>query len=145
MINANRSSAVCQLNLRHIDQLIRRNKPLACQWFIPSNYNWPSNVRELENIVERAAIQYRGAKQKGVLNFEIPNPSFMDPENEETQPPKKDVSSFEDETRATILKAMALSKGKVEGPDGAAQRLKLHPSTLRAKMRKLGIPHSRGN
>ena len=64
--------------------------------------------------------------------------------NENTTYSKNEFSSFEVVVRGHILKALELSGGSVYGSEGAARLLNLNPSTLRGKMRKLGIPHGHG-
>jgi transcriptional regulator with GAF, ATPase, and Fis domain len=54
-----------------------------------------------------------------------------------------EVRPLDEVIAAHIEEALDRSKGRVEGENGAAQRLGLHPSTLRGRMRKLGIPHGR--
>ena len=58
--------------------------------------------------------------------------------------PRNEFSSFEVVVRGHIMKALELSGGSVYGSEGAARLLNLNPSTLRGKMRKLGIPHGHG-
>ncbi len=106
-------------------------------------YNWPGNVRELENIVERALIQSRAENASQII-FENPSPSMGASKNENTTYSKNEFSSFEVVVRGHILKALELSGGSVYGSEGAARLLNLNPSTLRGKMRKLGIPHGYG-
>ena len=106
-------------------------------------YNWPGNVRELENIVERALIRSRAENTSQII-FENPSPSMGASKNENTTYSKNEFSSFEVVVRGHILKALELSGGSVYGSEGAARLLNLNPSTLRGKMRKLGIPHGHG-
>ena len=91
-------------------------------------YPWPGNVRELENLVERAAIL-------------CPGPVFsMNPHAQaETAAPGGDQTSLHAVVRAHILRALKRCNGKIYGADGAARLLGLKPSTLQAKLKKLGI------
>lgn len=99
-------------------------------------YSWPGNVRELENVVERALILSRG---EGSLRFDSAHLA------EEQQAPALPIAETdEDQTLDAvnarhIRKVMALTHGRVEGATGAARLLGIHPSTLRNRMRKLGI------
>jgi transcriptional regulator with GAF, ATPase, and Fis domain len=107
-------------------------------------YRWPGNIRELENMVERALIQSRGVK--GLRRVAFENPWLSSGKNKDSgEDENKDVFLGLDElVRVHIVNALKHAKGKVHGPNGAARLLQLNPSTLRAKMRKLGISHGRG-
>lgn len=102
------------------------------------SYSWPGNVRELENVVERELI----LRQGGVLRF-----LALGDGEERTEAPSVAVPggvlTLEAVQVAAIRKALAAAGGKVEGPAGAAELLQMHPSTLRARMRKLGIRFGR--
>ena len=90
-------------------------------------YSWPGNIRELENVIERAVIISNGSS----LSVEpLQKPDFE--ENEELLP------LFEYERRY-IIKVLEKTYWRVEGPDGAAKILDMNPETLRSRMRKLGI------
>jgi DNA-binding NtrC family response regulator len=91
-----------------------------------TDYQWPGNVRELENWVERAIITSQGDK----LQFAFDQ--IQEPENLEGR-------SMEEMQRQTILMTLEECDWKINGSDGAASRLKMHPSTLRSKMKKLSI------
>lgn len=105
------------------------------------NYNWPGNVRELQNVIERALILCKGAPLT-FLNLS---------ENVSDQSQDIDNHGISDEPFLTmaqmmvihIQKSLTLSKGKIDGPGGAAELLDMNPSTLRARIRKLGIEHKR--
>ena len=107
-------------------------------------YHWPGNVRELENLVERELIQRQIAGTGKNLPFEqLAAASFTG--NTETAGPPQEVPLSLDELMANhIRKVLSQTNGRVEGQGGAARILGLHPSTLRGKMRKLGIPYGRG-
>ncbi|MBU1053049.1 MAG: sigma 54-interacting transcriptional regulator [Proteobacteria bacterium] len=102
-------------------------------------YEWPGNVRELQNSVERALILNR---EKPLVfdnsDYTIPHSNIMIPATD-----AGNALSFEQATSQMIIKALEMSGGRVGGEKGAAKLLKLNPSTLRAKMRKLGIPFGR--
>lgn len=99
---------------------------------------WPGNVRELENAVERALILDR----EGPLRFsEIlrRKPVLARPEPGHEGP----VMTLDDLMAAHISEVLARCRGRVEGPHGAAQLLRIHPSTLRKRMKKLNISFGR--
>jgi len=89
-------------------------------------YPWPGNIRELENIVERAIILSNGP-QLLIGEFELPNKSL---------PKSARLSDIE---RAHILTVLQDCGWKITGQHGAAKRLALPASTLRDRMRKLEI------
>jgi transcriptional regulator with GAF, ATPase, and Fis domain len=106
-------------------------------------YEWPGNVRELENLVERALILSQLPGNDGLLRFGLPSRSRVSLKATATQKADGDIVPLDEIIAAHIEQAMDLSGGRVEGEKGAAQRLGLHPSTLRGRMRKLGIPHGK--
>ncbi len=104
-------------------------------------HDWPGNVRELQNMIERALIQYRG----GVLSFEklLPlSPSGI-PRAVQDAGRGRVVLSLEEINTKHIKEALEKAEGKINGPGGAAQILRIHPNTLRKRMSKLGIPYGR--
>jgi formate hydrogenlyase transcriptional activator len=92
------------------------------------NYHWPGNVRELENVLERAVINSSGPKLRLV---------------DELTPRQKDLpkthKTLEAVEREHIVRTLEQAQWKVSGKNGAAEILGLNRSTLRARMRKLGI------
>jgi PAS domain S-box-containing protein len=92
-------------------------------------WDWPGNIRELENFIERAVILTNGPVLRAPLSeLEVPV---------ETMPVQD--SSLESNEREHILHVLRETKGKVAGPHGAAARLGLIRTTLNSKMKKLGI------
>jgi PAS domain S-box-containing protein len=90
------------------------------------DYSWPGNIRELENVIERAIITSR----QNILAIEhLPKPDHLSDE----------FISFEENERSHILKALEKTHWKINGKGGAAELLKKNPQTLRAKIKKLGI------
>ncbi|MBP7528389.1 MAG: sigma 54-interacting transcriptional regulator [Syntrophorhabdaceae bacterium] len=92
------------------------------------NYPWPGNVRELENVIERAAILCPGPALQLADKLEISCLPFS-----------STVKTLEETERNQILKTLSETRWRIEGKDGAATILGIHPSTLRARMHKLGI------
>jgi len=90
-------------------------------------YDWPGNVRELQNVIERAVITTQG----NVLELQ----DFHGRKDEKARPTR--VGRSLDELERDYI--MGKTHWKVEGPGGAAGILGLNPSTLRSRMRKLGI------
>jgi DNA-binding NtrC family response regulator len=103
------------------------------------NYTWPGNVRELQNAVERALI----LSKKKPLVFddlgEITNNTTL------TMPliGDEDYCGLDQVVSKRIMRALEMTGGRVRGEKGAAKLLKMNPSTLRSKIRKLGIPFGR--
>jgi len=92
------------------------------------DYQWPGNVRELENVLERAVINSSGPKLHLV---------------DELKKPHKDLTAarktLNEVERDYIVRVLEQTNWKVSGQNGAAEILGLNRSTLRARMRKLGI------
>jgi transcriptional regulator with GAF, ATPase, and Fis domain len=95
-------------------------------------YNWPGNIRELQNFIERSVIMTSGAE------LGAPVAELMD-----RRPSIPGVSTLADAERAHIISTLRETNWVIGGRDGAAMRLGVLRTTLIAKMRKLGI--SRGN
>jgi transcriptional regulator with GAF, ATPase, and Fis domain len=110
-------------------------------------YDWPGNVRELENMVERELIRAYAQGPDQPLRFSDFTPAGKVTEVTEVEKgPEEDAPLLLDEVVSRhISRIMKKTGGKVQGKDGAAATLGLHPSTLRNRMRKLGIPFGRGN
>jgi formate hydrogenlyase transcriptional activator len=101
-------------------------------------YHWPGNVRELENVVERAMI----LNPSGPLTFEhlnLGHPQTKVP----PWTPTLETDNLDDVISHHIRHVLAKTKGKVSGSEGAAARLGVNPSTLRNRMKKLGIDYRR--
>ncbi len=103
-------------------------------------YNWPGNVRELENVIERALILCKGRP----LTFD--NILSLDGNKDHGESKIEvgaDALSLDHLVLKHIKHALIKTKGRIHGPYGAAQLLGLNPSTLRHRMRKLGITQER--
>ena len=102
-------------------------------------YSWPGNVRELENVVERALILNRGS----TLTFDDIVWPDNGSRNGELPKEQKSTLKLDKIISAAILSVLEMTKGKINGPSGAAEILGINPGTLRHRMRKLGIPFGR--
>jgi transcriptional regulator with GAF, ATPase, and Fis domain len=102
------------------------------------NYHWPGNVRELENMVERALILH----STGPLIIE-PFESEFDCSPKSSSRAVQRPKTLSQVMAAHIRRTLDHAGGRVEGRGGAAELLDVHPSTLRVRMRKLGIPFGR--
>ena len=92
------------------------------------DYPWPGNVRELESIIERAVILCPGPVLQLADKLEMSSPTLSSA-----------MRTLEDTERNQILKILTETKWRIEGKDGAAAILGIHPSTLRARLHKLGM------
>jgi predicted ATPase/transcriptional regulator with GAF, ATPase, and Fis domain len=106
------------------------------------NYHWPGNIRELQNVIERAVILSNGPVL--VLDAEFhfaARPEAAGPNALAHPDPSLSSasSSLDDITKRHILSVLAQTDGIIEGPKGAAKILGVHPNTLRSRMQKLGI------
>lgn len=102
-------------------------------------YDWPGNIRELQNVVERALILSGG---KPVV-FEDFGRQRNSASPAVTTPVCAEMVSLDQAVINHIKQAMEKTNGRVGGDKGAAKLLQINPSTLRTKMRKLKIPFGR--
>ena len=99
-------------------------------------YDWPGNIRELENVLERAVIAMSGSTLQllDTLTPELRDDGTLEP----------GTTLLVDVERAHILRVLHETAWRIEGPRGAARALGLKPSTLRSRMRRLGVQRSHG-
>jgi PAS domain S-box-containing protein len=95
-----------------------------------TKWDWPGNIRELENFIERCVILTKGPALRAPLS-ELQMP-------EEIASPQQEDVTLEATEREHILRMLRETKG-IGGPDGAAARLGLKRTTLNSKLKKLGI------
>ncbi len=93
------------------------------------SYSWPGNVRELRNVIERALILSHGSRLTLAPGFAP----------ESTATPEARFVELEDVARAHILQIVEECDWKIRGKGNAAERLGINPSTLRSRMKKMGI------
>ncbi len=105
------------------------------------SYSWPGNVRELQNVIERAVITSQGKRLEIARVFPETSARLIDKVPSAEKPAgsiltMEEMMSFE---RENIHRALAAACGKIYGEDGAAALLGMNPSTLRSRIKALGI------
>jgi formate hydrogenlyase transcriptional activator len=100
-------------------------------------YSWPGNIRELENVIERAVILSPGPRLEVEAQV-VPAPSASSPACEASAEAEV-TPTLDDSARFHILRTLESCGWIVDGPRGAATVLGVNPSTLRSRMKKLGI------
>lgn len=100
---------------------------------------WPGNVRELENVVERSLILHR----QGPLYFHKAHEPARKPTNDVTLQIETHITPLDEVIKHHIVQALNTARGKINGKDGAAALLGVHPNTLRNRMLKHGIEFGR--
>jgi transcriptional regulator with GAF, ATPase, and Fis domain len=107
------------------------------------SYQWPGNVRELQNVIERAVITSHGSSLDLSRAFpESSNPASTDGCGEAQPSAAGPILTLEDMKnleRDNILRALVSAHGRIYGEGGAAELLGMNPSTLRSRMKALGI------
>jgi PAS domain S-box-containing protein len=98
-------------------------------------WKWPGNIRELENLVERAVILTKGP----ALYVPLAELELAEGEEEDDEAASPTLETAE---REHILRVLRETKGQIGGEDGAAERLGLKRTTLNSKIKKLGIERS---
>jgi transcriptional regulator with GAF, ATPase, and Fis domain len=103
------------------------------------SYFWPGNIRELRNVIERAAIITQGTKLRLLDSLES-RPILEAAEPVAAEPAESGArTTLEESQRSLIIETLEKTYWRVEGPSGAAAMLGIHPNTLRSRMKKLGI------
>jgi formate hydrogenlyase transcriptional activator len=110
---------------------IDKNTLRLCQ-----SYPWPGNIRELQNIIERSVILCTGD------TFWIEEAWLSSPDALGTKPSGPLTENLQNYERGLIESALAESIGKIAGPNGAAAKLGIPPSTLHLKIKQLNIKKS---
>jgi formate hydrogenlyase transcriptional activator len=115
-------------------------------------WDWPGNIRELENFIERGVILTRGKSLEAPLG-ELRKLHVDEPVQAQQSTGQEDIARIVKETisalnigderarkqRDDIVRALTEGKGRVGGPDGAAARLGINRTTLLSRMKKFGI------
>jgi formate hydrogenlyase transcriptional activator len=110
-----------------------------------NRYSWPGNIRELQNVIERAVIVSHGSMLElendliGVSVSEAPRDKVQAAEQTQPATQSSSLKTLEEVERAHISAVLQQTRGVIEGANGAAKTLGMHPNTLRHRMEKLGI------
>jgi transcriptional regulator with GAF, ATPase, and Fis domain len=107
------------------------------------SYDWPGNIRELRNVIDRAVILARG----GALDFDLPGgeagprPTSTSPQaaTDGVNPGFLTESEMRDRERDNLLAVLEKSGWKIKGENGAAELLGIKPTTLISRIKKLGL------
>jgi DNA-binding NtrC family response regulator len=100
-------------------------------------YDWPGNIRELQNVIERAVILSKGVR----LRLDLAMPRVMAPPPADDRDDDVVLTDREcrDRDRANVMRALERTDGRIYGPGGAAELLGLNPTTLASRLRALKI------
>ncbi len=128
---------------RNASGLILRQRDVAAL----TAYDWPGNIRELQNVIERAAILSTADRLH--IDLAAPGEGGNTPASPGTSPSQAGAEDGEGlrveserlaDMKADIERALGLTDGRVSGPSGAAALLGIKPTTLASRMKALGIP-----
>jgi formate hydrogenlyase transcriptional activator len=109
---------------------IRNIERKTLEWL--QAYDWPGNIRELQNVVERAVILCDGE------TFSI-DETWLQRETRRTRPPVALTATLANQEREMIEAALVESRGRISGPSGAAEKLGMPRTTLESKIKSLRI------
>jgi transcriptional regulator with GAF, ATPase, and Fis domain len=143
-----RGDDVVQLALHFLERTCQEfgHEPLTLsrqQAALLKQYNWPGNIRELKNVIERAVILSQGKVLR--LDLAMANILESSPRAPDSSPglgPDLEILTEQQLTdlgRQNTLNALRATDWRVSGPNGAAKLLGLKPTTLADRMKKLGI------
>lgn len=106
------------------------------------SYNWPGNIRELRNVIERAVILARG----GILNFDLPKsdsitttPTSKPHSVNSVAPGFLTEAEMQQRERENLVTVLDRSGWRIKGAGGAAELLGIKPTTLLSRMKKMGL------
>jgi transcriptional regulator with GAF, ATPase, and Fis domain len=109
---------------------IRHIERRTLQWL--REYDWPGNIRELQNVMERAVILC----DSGTLSIDE---TWLQPEARKTKAPIAPAAALANRERGMITSALEESQGRISGPSGAAEKLGMPRTTLESKIKSLRI------
>lgn len=124
-------------------------EPTEADLRLLESYDWPGNIRELGAVIDRAAILGDGRTLELAAALGVAAPVMLRVDNRHSElhtnghgsnPPR--LVTLNDAMRLHIESALKATRGRIEGPGGAAKLLAINPHTLRARMRKLKIDWS---
>jgi formate hydrogenlyase transcriptional activator len=115
---------------RHTGKNIRNIRKDTLQQL--STYSWPGNIRELQNVVERAVIL-------GETDTFVVDESWLRSESADSPRQQEGLAALADREVEMIEAALAESHGRISGPSGAAAKLGIPRQTLESKIKRLGI------
>ncbi|MEA3242700.1 MAG: sigma 54-interacting transcriptional regulator, partial [Pseudomonadota bacterium] len=133
--------------LRQAAQTLKR----SCSSFTETNvqqlqnYDWPGNIRELQNVIERAVIVAQGNQLRFDLPGTAPTQAMEETDEQRSASPDGQIVRETDRKqrdRETIIAALQKSGGKVAGVGGAAEILGIKPTTLYSRIKALSIKRS---
>jgi transcriptional regulator with GAF, ATPase, and Fis domain len=100
-------------------------------------YDWPGNIRELENVIQRAVILSKGVRLRlDIALADLPTPAAAAPDLPEVILTDRECRARE---RANLVKALQRTDGRIYGAGGAAELLGINPTTLASRLRALKI------
>jgi len=106
---------------------------------IMTTYHWPGNIRELENLMERSVLLCKGSVIEDVF---VPSVHKRDVS---TAMPAQSMKTIHENERDYIISVLNKCKGRIWGAGGAAEILNIPPTTLRSKMKRLGVQKGNGD
>ncbi len=123
---------------------LKQQTPTSRDITLLSDYDWPGNVREFASVLDRAAIlgDGRGLEVAKALGI-APTTTTISAGQSISEPNDHTMVTLDEAMRGHIVRALTLTRGKIEGERGAAAMLGINPHTLRARMRKLEIDWKR--
>jgi DNA-binding NtrC family response regulator len=138
------ASHFMQRAARKLGKRLDRIEPASLAKLV--GHDWPGNIRDLQNVVDRAAILADGHDL--VVDWPLgPAQPRSNGAHADTAPPQESPAmpsslQLRDHERQHFIEVLRQTRGVIEGPHGAARLLKLQPSTARFRIRKLGIQKS---
>jgi transcriptional regulator with GAF, ATPase, and Fis domain len=149
-----RKDDIPQLAIHTITRMSKKHRvpappltPDAIEWL--QRYDWPGNIRELQNVIERAVILSKGVR----LRLDVALPRVAGATGDPTPPSDRrsdDVvltdRECRDRERANVMRALERSEGRIYGRGGAAELLEISPTTLASRLRalKIAVARARG-